>query len=267
MQTDPQEIVIAVLASMGVFILIAAILVVIVVNSQRRKFRHKEELISEQENSKRQLVQARLEVEEQTRLYIARELHDNIGALSSFIKMNLNLLAEEDIPPGKAELLNDAKETIKTLIFEIKQLSLSLNTDRLTKMSLSQLLQIETDRISRSGIFSAEVITEGEDHPLAADTQIILFRVCQELLNNIIKHAGPSHINVTLRFQPDRLQISISDNGSGFEIDRQTKNASSVDGSGLVNIYNRIALAGGKIFIESAIGTGTKCYIDVPFTN
>ena len=84
---NPEEISVAILASMGLFICIAVVLIFFVMYFQRKKYEHKEELLSTQEKNKRQLMQSKLEVAEQTRLYIAQELHDNISTLSSILKI------------------------------------------------------------------------------------------------------------------------------------------------------------------------------------
>ena len=268
MQENSQEVFIAILASIGLFICIAMVMIYFIVHFQKKKFEHKEQMISIGEENKRQLVQSRLEVEEQTKLYIARELHDNIGTLSSLIKMNLNLLSsstgEEE---RKSELLAESKELIKTLITDVKQLSLSLNTDRITKMSISKAIQMETTRLQKLNLFIVEYSCEGDEWPIAGDKQIVLYRICQELLHNIIKHAKPFKVSVSLKFDKALLHITITDDGAGFIIHHPSISINELDGSGLVNIYNRIGLLGGKLILDSSPGKGTKCYIEVPFTN
>ncbi len=267
MQENQQEIFVAIIASIGLFICIAIVLVSFVFHFQKKKYQHKEQLISIEEKNKQQLVQSRLEVEEQTKLYIARELHDNIGTLSSLIKINLNLISSAGTEEKRSELLSESTDLIKTLITDVKQLSLSLNTDRITKMSISKAIQLETTRLQKLNLFIVEYSCEGDEWPIPGDKQIVLYRICQELLHNIIKHAKPFKVSVILRFTKELLHITITDDGAGFTIHHPSATVNELNGSGLVNIYNRVGLLGGKLILDSAPGKGTKCYIEVPFAN
>lgn len=267
MPANSEEVFIAILASIGLFICIALVLILFIIHFQNKKYAHKEELLSTAEENKRQLVQSKLEVEEQTRLYIARELHDNIGTLSSLIKINLNLISTSNSEERKSILLSESKDLVKSLIGEVKQLSVTLNTDRITKMSLSQAIQLETSRVQKLNLFIVDFSVEGEEWSIPGDKQIIVYRICQELLHNIIKHAKPFKVTIAIKFEKQTLHICIEDDGVGFYSTNGSAQANFLDGSGLMNIYSRIGLIGGKFFIESMPGKGTKCYIELPITN
>ena len=262
-----QEISIAIIASIALFVCIAVVLTAFILRFQKNKYLHKEELHSVEEENKRQLVQSKLEVEEQTRLYIARELHDNIGTLSSLLKINLNLIADMANENKRTEIINESKDLVKTLITDVKQLSLSLNTDRISKMSLSQTIKLETERIKKLNLFLIDFKVEGDEWPIPSDKQIILYRICQELFHNTIKYAKAFKLIIFLYFEKDKLSISIEDDGIGFSQDARSHSTEVLNGSGLINVVNRTKLIGGNIFIDSSPGKGTKCYIEVPFIN
>lgn len=263
----PNEVFVTILAVIGLFTCITLVLVYFILHFQKKRYQHKEELISLEEKNKRELVQSKLEVVEQTRVYIARELHDNIGTLSSLMKINLNLIASEQNEAKRGELISDSIDISKTLIAEVKQLSLSLNTDRLTKMSFCKAIELELDRIRKLNLFMIEYNCYGDEWSIPPDRQIIIYRVCQELLHNILKHANAFKVTVSILFEDNRLQISIADDGVGFSVGGVSAATGGIDGSGLVNMNSRVELIGGKLDLESIPGKGTKCYIDVPFTN
>ncbi len=266
MQDKYQEITVTIVAGMGLFLLIALILVGFILQYQKRKFQHTEQMRFMQEEAKQQFLTTKLEVQEQTRIYIGRELHDNIGTLSSLIKINLNLAETTDSEEKKKEWLAESKEMVKKLITEVKQLSLDLNTDRLADSSLPNILQKDIQRIEKLNLFAVQFITEGEEWPLDADKKIILYRICQELLHNILKHARPTQVVVAMNYTPEQLQIRITDDGIGFEKAAVSPDRKEGPGSGLTNMQNRITMIGGEITIDSRKGYGTKCYIQVPFS-
>lgn len=267
MPVNSQEVFVTIIACIGLFLCIAVVLVSFILHFQRKKYVHNKELVSIAEASKRQLVQSKLEVAEETRLYIARELHDNIGTLSSLIKINLNLLSEEKDETKKTAFLAESKELAKTLITEVKQLSVSLNTERLVRMSFSQLLNLEVERIRKLNLFIVEYGCSGEEWSITPDSQLILYRVCQEILHNIIKHADPFKVCINLNFERSLLTLRISDDGNGFLMETEQTGKQVSSGSGLLNIYARIHLIGGKLLLDSSPGKGTKYYIELPLTN
>ena len=208
-----------------------------------------------------QLLQVQLEVQEQTRLHIAEELHDNVGALASLIKINLKLLFNEKEPTRFTDILEQSQIHIKNLIIDVKQLSVSLHTDRLSHLCIGEAIYLEVERIQKLGLFTINCIMEGEDIQLPNDKQIILFRVCQELLHNIVKHAQPTIVSVVIIFTQNALQITIVDNGKGFDIEAASKKNS---GSGLINLHKRAKVIGGSLYLTSNATSGTHCSIQIP---
>jgi signal transduction histidine kinase len=211
-----------------------------------------------------ELLQAQLEVEEQTRKNIAQELHDNLGALSSLIKINLNLAAVAQEPNEKERLLFESKNLLKDLIVELKQLSVSLNADRLSQYSLSEMIQLEVDRLQKLGLFSIHYNEEGEEAVLSADHQVMVFRICQEILHNVVKHANASRVDVRVKYSPAYINVQIMDDGVGFN--PQENQSKELGGSGLINIKNRARLIGSSLVIESIVGKGTRCELKLPLT-
>jgi signal transduction histidine kinase len=266
MPTANEEVLITIIASIFLFILLCGMILRFLFLYQKKKFKHAEQLVEMEKKYQEETLRSQLEVQEQTRIYIGRELHDNIGTLSSLIKMNLNLVETADTEEKKQEWIEESKEMVKKLITEVKQLSRELNTDRIADMVFLNMLQQDIQRIQKLNLFTIHFSAEGEEWPIAPDRKIILYRVCQELLHNIIKHAKPTTVTFSVMFDKEWLRLKIIDDGVGFDAAAVSGDGKEGPGSGLINLRNRAAIIGGNLFIDSSPGNGTKCYIEVPFT-
>lgn len=264
--TYDEELFITIIACIGLYILLFIVIIRFLFLYQERRFRHEEQLVKMAEKYQEETLRSQLEIQEQTRIYIGRELHDNIGTLSSLIKINLNLADETNSEEKRKEWMAESKEMVKTLITEIKQLSLDLNTDRLAQSSLVKVLERDILRIEKLNLFTVRFTFEGDEWPITSDKKIILYRISQELLHNIIKHARPANVDVRLVYSKELLELDIVDDGIGFDPLAVSPERKEGPGSGLTNMRNRIELIGGKIRIDSSPGNGAKCYIQVPFT-
>ena len=176
-------------------------------------------------------------------------------------KINLKLLSITKEPIKFADILEQSQTHIKNLIVDIKHLSVSLHTDRLSNLCIGEAIYLEVQRIEKLGLFTINYSTEGEDVQLLSEKQIILFRVCQELLHNIIKHAQPTTVSVAIIFTTNKLEITIIDDGIGFDVEvAKQKN----NGSGLINLYKRAKVIGGTLYLISNASFGTHCNIEIP---
>ena len=240
-------------------LLLVAFIVTIAYFRFKRNAHFKEKKLMQQAFSE-QLLQAQLEVQEQTRLHIAEELHDNVGALASLIKINLKLLSITKEPIKFADILEQSQTHIKNLIVDIKHLSVSLHTDRLTHLRIGEAIYFEVQRVEKLDLFTIDFTIKGEDIQLPNDKQIILFRMCQELLHNIVKHAQPTTITVIITFTLNKLEITIIDDGIGFDVEEANKKNNS---SGLINLYKRAKVIGGTLYLTSNATSGTHCNIQI----
>ncbi len=222
---------------------------------------HFKETILLQQAFEEQLMQVQLEVQEQTRLYIAEELHDNIAAIAALIKMNLWQLSKAKEPAKITDLIETSQTQIKDLIRDVKQMSVSLHTDRLSNICIGEAICQEAQRVKKLGLFTVNYSIIGQDLQLPSDKQIILFRVCQELLHNIVKHAQPTTVSVTIVFTPTTLAVTIKDDGIGFDVTAASKKNNS---SGLINLHKRAKVMGGSLYLTSNATSGTHSNITIP---
>ena len=204
------------------------------------------------------LLQSQLEIQEQTFNDISQEIHDNVGQILSLAKVQLNIMGESDTL--NQSLLADAKENISKAMSDLRDVAKGLNGDRILGVGLDEAVRQEIQRINRSGILSIRLQINGKRKEIEQQKQLILYRVIQECIQNIIKHAGASAVTLNLDYQEQDLEIMIADNGKGFDVAKEKGN---VQGLGLMNMHNRMALIGGQINIQSIPNTGTTIKINL----
>jgi len=232
------------LALIGVFVFIMVILY------QKRKIRSIREqqlLINQYERS---VLKAKVEIREETLKYVGQELHDNVGQLLSLIKLHLSR-------PG-ADLRSDVRQLIDQAITAIRALSHDLNINRVEQYSLSEFIDQELCKVDKSGLVKTLFEHDGGCEPTNIQNRLMVSRIFQECVSNILKHAEAKHIFVKLESLSDGCMLSVADDGVGFDP------ATSSRGSGLANIYDRVKLIGGKVEIASTTGKGTTIQLYVP---
>jgi two-component system NarL family sensor kinase len=157
---------------------------------------------------KKELAKAQLEIKEQTLKYIAYELHDNLGQVASLIKINLNMLQLE----GKnAEKVEDTKELVRKLITDLKLLSMNLNGDKVAQLGLIRCILNEVELLNKTGEFETLFEQHGPSPGFDGSTTIILYRMVQEILNNIVKHSAAKHIKISLTLVENLFTLEIID--------------------------------------------------------
>ena len=207
-----------------------------------------------QQEFKQQLLESRLETQEETMAVLSKELHDNIGQLLNSTKLLIGISQRN--PDNGQEILHIAESTVGKAIQEIRSLSKSLSKEWLQQFNLLENLEAEIARINSSGILQIHLKHKGTV-TIEADKQIILFRIIQEALQNAIKHAQASTIDIEIESLPGVFLISIKDNGIGLS----SKNEA---GLGISNIKHRAGLLGGEASWQSGEQPGTNVVIRVP---
>lgn len=207
-----------------------------------------------------QLTQARLEIQEQTFSYLAEEIHDNVGQLLSLAKIQLSSFKEEETVDF--HLLGDARENVDRSLRELRDLAKGMHSGHIRAFDIRLAVDEEVQRITRTGRVRVSVTSEGEEHRIKDDKQLILFRIIQECLNNCLKHSGASNINIGFSWSSGQLRVRVRDDGKGFDTDHILQRA---PGLGLQNILNRARLTGGSSLIQSQPGEGTTVTVQIPF--
>jgi signal transduction histidine kinase len=253
------EIILVIGASVFTFFLLM-FLFNFVLKYQRKNLAHLREREQMQSNFDQILLQSQLEIQEQTLQHIGRELHDNIGQMASLIKINLNTILLSD-PEKAGRKIEETKMLTMQMIADVKSLSIKLNSERITRLGLSSALEYEMERIRRTEEFNATYSSEGPLPDIDANRTIILYRIVQEALNNIVKHSGAKNVNLRLQVDKNLITLAISDDGKGFNVEETLENGS---GAGLHNLKKRASLIHSILTIESNKGNGTLVKIIMP---
>src|SRR5690606_18215294 len=155
---------------------------------QRKRFRHQQELIEIREAFSRTLLQSKLAIQEQTLDHIAKELHANFSHLVSLININLAEILPQVSNDQRGNII-ETKSLAKQLMGELKALSASLNTDHITHIGFVKALENELNRLAHTGKYEVKIVKTGEVYRMPPEHEIILFRLFQEVLNNVVKYA------------------------------------------------------------------------------
>jgi len=263
MQDTSQEIVVIVLVGTVTALSLTGLIVYLLFIYQRKRYRHQQELLELRESFNKTLLQSKLEIQEQTLNHISKELHANFGHLVSLININLSELMARGNDELKENIL-ETKSLAKHLLGELKALSASLNTDHIMQIGFSKAFQNEIAAIGKRKRYEIAFSKTDNEYRLSPEREIILFRMCQEILNNILKHAKASSINASLNYSLTEMTIEISDDGIGFDLGIANDQSSEKQSTGLLNIFNRAKQISAYVSVESKIDKGTKFVINIP---
>lgn len=230
---------------------------------QKRKFRHQQEVLELRDSFNQILLQSKLEIQEQTLDHIAKELHANFSHLVSLININLSAILAESNGSVRDHII-ETKFLAKQLMADLKVLSVSLNSDHIMKTGFLKALEKELDRLRKTGKYDVTQMQTGQTYHLRPERGIILFRLCQEILNNIVKHSDAKTIKVSLDYTLSSLNLIISDDGKGFDLEASKINRDENESTGLMNIANRAKLINAELTIQSTIGSGTTVTVIIP---
>lgn len=239
---SPENVVfIIVFITLIILLLIAGIAIIIIIANRQRVKREVE--------FEKELRTVEQEVQEQLLTNVSQELHDNIGQMLTV--MHLQLKKGQIKHPEVSPLLQPVSETLNETIEQVKTLARGLNSDMVQNNGLRNNITQEIERLKKLDKFTLNKVDDGIDIALSKDMQLLVFRIYQEMMNNVMKHSGATVVNVTLEGSP--FMLKVEDNGQGFDADKQ-KDAGS--GMGLGNMIKRSQIAGLTCEIVSSIGKG-----------
>jgi two-component system sensor histidine kinase UhpB len=206
-----------------------------------------------------------IEVQERERKHLARDLHDDIGQTLTALKMTLDTLARDAALDGhNASLLDNGRQIVAGVIGQIRSLSLALRPPQLDDLGLGATIRFHIERQTALAGLGLSFAGDYDGERPHADIENTCFRIAQEVLTNILKHAHASHVWCTLSDNGTQLKLKIRDDGDGFDVESALRRAVRGDSSGLLNIRERAALVGGAVTVVSHPGEGTCIEIVLP---
>lgn len=202
--------------------------------------------------------------QEEERRAIARELHDEIGQALTAIKMDVALAQRSLLnSPRAASLLEEARGIADRTVNSVRDLSQLLRPTLLDDLGLYQALISHVRAYSRRTGIRAELVQENMTEDVEPESAICIYRIVQEGLNNIAKHAQASTCRVLLRGLPQSVEVMIEDDGKGFNVAPWDSNGTA-KGVGLKGIRERVNSLEGNFRLESSPGRGTRLWIELP---
>jgi len=235
----------------------------LLIYSQYKRYRLRKETQLQSEIMRQQeiAVKAVMEAEENERERIAKDLHDGVGQMMSAAKMNLSAF-ESEIQFSNVEHKKSFEKIISLVdesCKEVRTVSHIMMPNALLKSSLGAAIREFVDKLNNKTL-KVHVYTEGLDDRLDSNVETVLYRVIQECVNNTIKHAGATTLDISLIKDKDGISGTIEDNGKGFD----TTDKEKFEGIGLKNITTRIEYLKGTVDFDSAPGRGTVVALHVP---
>jgi signal transduction histidine kinase len=207
------------------------------------------------EESLRALSRRLLEVQEEERGRLARDLHDDVGQALTALKIQLESLARSAGPIAGRVL--ECVETTRHTLERVRQLSLSLRPLQLDDLGLVAALRSHLDRQASIGALTPHFDAADAPQGVAAEVETACFRVAQEAITNVLRHAHARNLWLRLFTAGGRLALSVRDDGKGFDLEAAGRQGAAGASLGLVGMEERVALAGGTLELRSAPGQGT----------
>lgn len=209
----------------------------------------------------RRLSSLSLSAQEEERKRIARDLHDDTAQSLTSLLVRLRLL-ERMGDPGKArEGLLELRELAAETLEGVRRLALDLRPSALDDLGLAAALRWYVSEFTQRWGIEVELEIVGLDGRLPAEVELVLYRVAQEALTNVAKHAQASRVKVTLEQRGRRVRLVLADDGCGFDVEAALR--SKERGLGLFGMEERLSLVGGKVSIQSQPGHGTRVEAEV----
>jgi two-component system sensor histidine kinase UhpB len=205
-----------------------------------------------------------LEVQESERRHIACELHDEIGQALTAGIINLQIVQRAHDALAGCPELHESITLLETTLQQVRTMSLDLRPSLLDDLGLLPALRWYLNRQAQRAGFSFQLVGDTRMPRLAADVETVCFRVVQEAVTNIVRHARAQNVRVELRKTDPALELEVTDDGAGFDVTAARSQASNGLSLGLLSMHERVALAGGRFTIKSAPGQGTVIRARLP---
>lgn len=206
-------------------------------------------------------LQAMIKGKDQERKHLAKELHNHLGSLLATVKVNLNGLDSPDLHKHQTVI-----SLVDQACQDVRNISHELNMGVSESFGLVPALQELMTHLRQSGELTVEFIAVMDEYSLDSENEIIIYRIIQELVSNVLKHAAATKLSVHITFFPDDnlINILVEDNGKGFDSDTITHQS---NGIGVVSLKEMVKELEGEIIFDSHINKGTTVNIDLPISS
>jgi two-component system, NarL family, sensor histidine kinase UhpB len=214
------------------------------------------EMLDQLEGERLESTRRVLSAQESERLRVAQELHDEVGQTLTGVLLGLARLSR-DAPQALAQSLRQLAETTRASIEDVRRIAQRLRPEPLEDLGLAGALMALSRRLREQSELQIDCEIPDELMAQSPECELVIYRVAQEAMTNAVRHAQARSVRVALRAHPERLTLSVRDDGRGLR-DRRP------EGGGTRGMRERAGLVGGRLRISSAPGAGTEVRLDVP---
>jgi signal transduction histidine kinase len=242
-------------------LLIMAVFIILFVAYYQQKQTQQQLAIKElQAQHRQQLMEATFRGQEEERKRLAEDMHDGIGTMLSITKMSLNQLEKQGSTMELALQFQKTRSMIDETMTNVRRISRNLVPTTLERFGLLAALEELAERATTPETDVQLVYSESAIHLLPV-TELMFYRIAQELVNNAIRHARARHITIQLVYFDNEVRLSVLDDGVGFDVDAVMENKQT--GLGLRNIESRLNVVNGHVTFDSSPGRGCRTHVQV----
>lgn len=254
---------ILVIVGIAVMLLMVVSILLAVIFNQRKKNQHRIAMEKLREQQQNQLIEAAVRSEEMERHRIAETLHDEVGAILSSAKLHLLGIKSEVLDEKDQRLHEKGRELLNEVIQKVRGISHNLHSNILKEFGLNEAIRHFVKKVTQGTIINATTNLDDSYKTLNADDDISMYRMVQELMNNILKYANASEFLISSALDGNDLNLVLFHNGDGLTQEQFEELRYRKEGLGLKNIQNRIILLKGTIHFTGG-DEGYRINIHVP---
>lgn len=252
-----------VIANTGLILLLSGFIITILLLYQKKQFLFQKNMEDIRLSYEKDLLEAQLEIQEQTFMDVSRDIHDNISLSLTLSKLYLNTLNYKDLA-ALQDKISISVTLIGEAIHNLSNISKSLNADIIKHYGLLKALENEINALRKTGLYEIQYQVSGAPVFMDCKKELILFRIVQEAFNNIIKHARAKKISLLLHYCASQLELQVADDGIGFSMDEVQKRKKIRPTAGLNNIRQRTKILNGECLIKGNDNAGATIKISIP---
>lgn len=238
---NEQHLIPLILSGMLLMVMFVLVILSFIVIQKQKQRRHKVEKSEMEVRFRNELLQTRLEVQEHALNSISRELHDNISQMLGMARMTLFTAMREENKTEADKLIDSSKEVLGEAITGLRNLSHMLNSSMLHRLGLTEAIHKEIANVAAAYRLPGKLLIQDDNFTLSPDQELILFRIIQEAVSNITRHAHATAYNINMDYNNNLLCITVTDDGTGF-----TGTIDQKAGIGLINMRERMHILGGE---------------------
>lgn len=263
MQINSDNIKYLVIIGISVMLLLFTSFLVAVILNQRKKLKYQRDMEKLREQQQNQLIEAAVRSEELERHRIAETLHDEVGAILSSAKLHLLGIKSEVLDERDQKLHEKGRELLNEVIQKVRGISHNLHSNILKEFGLNEAIRHFVKKVTQGTMIQATTALDDNYQTENAETDISIYRMVQELMNNILKYANATEFLISSTLEGNELNLVLFHNGDGLTQEQFEELRFRKEGLGLKNIQNRIILLKGTIHFTKG-GEGYRINIHVP---